>query len=152
MDSDKSKPDTVLYYNKNKCGTDVFDQMCANYSCARRTLRWPLRLFFGIIDQAGVNTCILWNLLTDHDILNRSAFLEELSLALIKPHLNDRMQLPRLPRATKNNIRIILGTNDATNNTLQPNKMNKRKRCAVCDPKKDKKNVSLLCQMPNACV
>lgn len=126
--------------------------MCGNYSGARKTSRWPLRLFFGIIDQAGVNACILWNLLANHDVLNRSAFLAKLSLALIKPHLNDRMQLTRLPKATKSNIRIILGENDVVNNTLQPTKMDKRKRCAVCDSNKDKKNVALLCQMPNACV
>jgi len=67
MDKDKLKPETVLYYNENKCGTDVFDQLCSNYSCARKTLRWPLRLFFGVLDQVGVNSCILWNLLADHE-------------------------------------------------------------------------------------
>ncbi|XP_071639052.1 piggyBac transposable element-derived protein 4-like [Temnothorax longispinosus] len=150
MDNDKSKPETILYYNKNKSGTDVFDQMCSNYSCARRTSRWPLRLFFGIIDQAGFNACILWNLLANHDVLNCSAFLAKLSLSLIKPHLNDRMQLTRLPKSTKSNIRIILGENVVVNNTLRPTKMDKRKRCAFCDSKKDKKTFVCCakCRMP----
>jgi len=144
------KPETVLYYNENKCGIDVFDQLCSNYSCARRTLKWPLHLFFGVLDQAGVNSCILWNLIADHEILSRREFLKSLVLALVKPHLQDRMQIPNLLRNTKLNIREILGENE-NQPSLQANKMEKRQRCFICDKKQDKKSFSAASSVAGLC-
>jgi len=138
MNEDKLKPETILYYNETKSGTDVFDQLCGNYSYARKTPRWPLRLFFGIIDQAGVNSCILWNLLAEHEIYTRREFLNNLVLALVKPYLHDRMNIPRLPKETQQNIRVILGTTE-NHEVFESNKMAKRKRCAYCELSKDKK-------------
>ncbi|KAG0722934.1 Acid ceramidase [Chionoecetes opilio] len=36
------KPEMIDFYNKTKGGVDTFDQMCAQYSCSRKTKRWPL--------------------------------------------------------------------------------------------------------------
>ncbi|XP_066583594.1 piggyBac transposable element-derived protein 4-like [Prorops nasuta] len=53
------KPNTILHYNDTKGGTDTFDQLCHAYSVARRTNRWPMRIFFGMLVQAAVNSRIL---------------------------------------------------------------------------------------------
>lgn len=41
------KPEMVKFYNHTKGGVDTFDQMCAHYTCGRKTKRWPL--------------CVLWD-------------------------------------------------------------------------------------------
>ncbi len=40
----EQKPEIIHFYNKNKMGSDAFDQLCANNTC-RMTNRWPLMCF-----------------------------------------------------------------------------------------------------------
>lgn len=58
-DQKTKKPNLVLYYNRNKGAVDTFDQLCSVYTVARKTFQWPLRIFYSILDMAGVNTQIL---------------------------------------------------------------------------------------------
>lgn len=51
-ENEKFKPDIILAYNKTKSGVDVLDKLVREYSCKRNTRRWPLRLFFNLIDIA----------------------------------------------------------------------------------------------------
>ncbi|KAG0726568.1 PiggyBac transposable element-derived protein 4 [Chionoecetes opilio] len=53
------KPEMIDFYNKTKGGVDTFDQMCAQYSCSRKTKRWPLCLFYGILNAALINSWII---------------------------------------------------------------------------------------------
>ncbi|XP_018407155.1 PREDICTED: uncharacterized protein LOC108783160 [Cyphomyrmex costatus] len=56
-----NKPEIILHYNDTKGGTDSFDQLCHTYTVSRRTLRWSMRIFFGMLDQAAVNARIMLN-------------------------------------------------------------------------------------------
>ncbi|XP_018404606.1 PREDICTED: piggyBac transposable element-derived protein 4-like [Cyphomyrmex costatus] len=76
-DEDCDKPEIRTFYNKTKCGTDVFDQLCGNYSCARRSNRWTMRFFLGMLDQASVNASILYNMNVENESRNRIAFLKD---------------------------------------------------------------------------
>ena len=42
----KRKPEAVLFYNKNKVGVDVMDQMIMMYSTRSATRRWPYLLIY----------------------------------------------------------------------------------------------------------
>lgn len=53
-----NKPNIILHYNKTKGGTDSFDQLCHSYTVTHRTDRWPVRIFYGMLDQAAVNARI----------------------------------------------------------------------------------------------
>ena len=44
-----------VFYNQEKVGVDSHEQMCSLYTTARKTNRWPMRLFYGIIDSAALN-------------------------------------------------------------------------------------------------
>jgi hypothetical protein len=57
----KRKPDTILVYNKGKCGVDSVDQMCKMYSTKAGSRRWPLAVFFNVLDLASVNAKILYS-------------------------------------------------------------------------------------------
>lgn len=59
IDAVSKKPEVVLFYNSTKGGVDSFDQMAHNYTTSRKTRRWPLRHFYGMLHQAGINSQII---------------------------------------------------------------------------------------------
>lgn len=133
------KPEMIDFYNRTKCGTDVFDQLCGNYSCVRRTNRWTMRFFFGMLDQASVNASILYNFLPQNESLSRCQYLKQLALSLMTPHLQDRQQVPGMQKSILLNIREILGSSENETGQLVATKMSKRKRCFLCPTEKDRK-------------
>ena len=52
----KKKPETVLFYNKTKAGVDVVDQMTRKYSVKAACRRWPVHVFYNVIDLAIINS------------------------------------------------------------------------------------------------
>ena len=56
----KSKPEIIHYYNKTKGCVDNMDKMLKHYSTKRRTLRWPLALFYNMLDVACLSTYIIY--------------------------------------------------------------------------------------------
>lgn len=57
----KKLPETVSFYNRTKFGVDVTDQMARKYTVKSGSRRWPLQVFFNILDLAGINCWILYN-------------------------------------------------------------------------------------------
>ena len=47
------------FYNQTKGGVDSHDHKCFLYNTARKTNRWPMRIFYGIIDSALVNAFVI---------------------------------------------------------------------------------------------
>lgn len=45
-------PYMIEFYNLTKGGVDSFDQMCSNMSSSRKTNRWPMCVFYGMINIA----------------------------------------------------------------------------------------------------
>ena len=56
----KAKPESVMYYNNTKYGVDVPDQMARAYSIKGSMRRWPVAVYYNILDLAGINACILF--------------------------------------------------------------------------------------------
>ena len=50
----------ILDYNATKGAVNTFDKMVKSYTCARSTRRWPMRLFFFLVDIACLNTSVVW--------------------------------------------------------------------------------------------
>jgi len=61
-DESHKKPSMILEYNRIKGGVDNADKLVREYSCARRTSRWPLRLFMNMLDIGALNAFIIWML------------------------------------------------------------------------------------------
>ena len=81
-EGDKNKPETIIFYNKTKFGVDVTDQMARKYTVKSCSQRWPLQIFFNILDLAAINAWVLYNETCGENI-SRKDFLfplpEELS-------------------------------------------------------------------------
>ncbi|KRX55631.1 PiggyBac transposable element-derived protein 4 [Trichinella sp. T9] len=96
-DGKGSMPDIILHYNNTKGGVDNLDKMTSTYSCQRMTARWPLIVFYTIIDVSAYNANVLWT--EKHRTWNarrlhkRRLFLEELGKALVQPEMIVTSQL-----------------------------------------------------------
>ena len=53
------KPLMILNYNQRKDGVDMFDENLEEFSCRRKTVRWPLLFFYNMLDAAANNSYIL---------------------------------------------------------------------------------------------
>ena len=57
--SDEKKSEVILYYNSTKSGVDILDKMVQTYTCKRMTRRWPVALFYNIIDVSAINAYVV---------------------------------------------------------------------------------------------
>ena len=60
-EGDKNKPATMIFYDKTKFGVDVTDQRARKYTVKSCSQRWPLQIFFNILDLATINAWVLYN-------------------------------------------------------------------------------------------
>lgn len=137
IDELSKKPEIITFYNSTKGGVDTFDQMVHNYTVARKTKRWPLRYFYGMLDQAGINSYILHNLSTNPDKPTRKVFLNKLGLELSKGFMENRLK-GHLPNELRKDIEVILNINQQDKDEL-PVKKVKSARCHLCPRIKDRK-------------
>ncbi|KAJ8932555.1 hypothetical protein NQ318_004709 [Aromia moschata] len=131
------KPEMILFYNKTKGGTDTFDKLCHAYTTARATNRWPMRFFFGMLDQAFK---LRKNSRADA-IANKSpqATIKSLVFHLITPYMRQRLQNNTLRIDLRRGIGTILGISPDDMPEEERPKLLKRARCASCSSSKDKK-------------
>ena len=54
------KEEINMLYNHEKGGAHSHDQMCALYTTARKTNRWPMRVFYGIIHSFALNAYLIF--------------------------------------------------------------------------------------------
>lgn len=104
-------PEIINFYNKTKGGVDIFDAMAKKYSVQRKTKRWPVCIFYGLLNGIGINSWVLFKCSRANnkpDIKYRRTFLKELGLNLIEAHLEERLQSSTLRRDIKENISAIL--------------------------------------------
>lgn len=88
IDPRTNRPVIVEDYNAAKDAMDAVERTRAMYSVSRRTTRWPLAVFFALLDVAGMNAQVLYNVSRQESPQKyRRVFLKNLALALLKPQL-----------------------------------------------------------------
>ena len=88
------KPEIIHYYNATKGGVDTIDQIVRFHSCKRATRRWPMALFYNIIDIAAYNAFLLYieknpEFSLKHKKQSRRQFLKILTNSLLTAIPND---------------------------------------------------------------
>lgn len=145
IDVESQKPQMIIDYNGSKGGVDTLDKMCAAYDCARNTRRWPMVIFYSLLNIAGVNSMILYYLQNPDIKLPRRKFLHKLSSELAENHLRARALQSQIPKTISLRIKEILGIR---NPEPEPQPMNIRGRCYYCDRKKNRPT-RFSCQLCN---
>lgn len=80
---EKKKPEMVVDYNKTKTGVDTLDQMLRTYSTKAATRRWPICVFYDLLNKAAINAHVLYCEAVGP--VSRKRFLHELSKQLCQP-------------------------------------------------------------------
>lgn len=138
------KPEIIETYNQTKGAVDTLDQMCSIMSSSRKTKRWPLCLFFGMLNIACVNSYILYNAHKTkrrQKLISRKAYMLELYKLLVAPWLEERVKIPTLQRSLRETINQILektATEDRHTVLEERTATNKSNRtiCAMCPSRK----------------
>lgn len=140
----KGTPEILRFYNYTKDAVKSLEAMVASYSTARITSRWPVVIFFYLLNIAALNARIILMSTQDPPLKYRSrrAFLKDLSLSLVRDHIKFRSGLETLPRNLRMECAEVSGAcGDADeppekkSKTMTP----KKGRCSLCPRSKDKK-------------
>ncbi|XP_065674166.1 piggyBac transposable element-derived protein 4-like [Hydra vulgaris] len=110
----KKKPHIITYYNKCKTGVDTMDQMISRYTTQRRTLRWPLVMFFNMLDISTLASYLIYyenRKMMKKKTNQRRLFMRQLSEELAKPMIIIRYQNLQVRRHynTKIAIESVIG-------------------------------------------
>ncbi|CAH2098380.1 unnamed protein product [Euphydryas editha] len=133
----KQKPEIITFYNRTKGGVDNVDKLIRSYDVSRNSRRWPLTLFFWMLNTAGINAKIIQMLNSPENKSNRRSFIKSLALALIKPHLKSRKDNRRISVDLRKRIADSIGEQDSP--PMKKSTPRLRWRCHVCPVKKDRK-------------
>ncbi|GBP12553.1 hypothetical protein EVAR_10222_1 [Eumeta japonica] len=98
----------ITFYNSTKGGVDTLDQKCAIYSTSRRTQRWPMVVFYRMLDVSAANAYIISSMNQSQKKVFRLNFMKRLAEDLIEPHLRRRVNQFGLQRELQNAIRRVL--------------------------------------------
>ena len=148
-----NKPNVITEYNKSKSGVDTLDQLVKTYSCKRVSNRWPLVIFYYIIDVSAYNASVCFmhenpELYTGSQ--KRRKFLMDLSESLVMPLIRRRassLDYHKLHKETRSRIEAFVPNPIAP---IQTQVKNPKKRCAKCPRDKDKKTCRICsrCSIP----
>ena len=127
---EQMKPEIITFYNQTKCGVDVADQMCASYNVSRNTRRWPMVIFYTILNIAGINSQVIY-IGNNLEKKRRRLFLKELSHELVLEHLQRRsMNIVGIPFSLR--IRMQRFRPRIDQEKSQSPTTSKRRRCVTC--------------------
>lgn len=147
--TDEGKPEIITYYNNTKGGVDSLDEKCTIYSSGRRTRRWPMAIFFRMVDISSVNSYLLHQSYRDNPKLTRYNFIKQLAMQLVKPEMERRLQNTHITREVRMCIRRVLQIKEE-NNPIEQDKFAVRKACKRCPANKRRKtyHFCILCKIP----
>lgn len=139
----QKKPEIILHYNNTKSGVDTADQLCATYNTARTTRRWPMVIFYHLLNTASINSRIIL-LGNNENYRTRRNYMKELGNMLIREQLQRRSLMESLP----DDLKFLLKKYKPDSNDQEDepaSSQRKRRRCQPCY--KEKKDAKTL----NAC-
>lgn len=125
--NDRTKKPTVIHdYNAHKGGVDTFDKMLRAYTCKRKNLRWPVLLFFNMIDVGCFAAFRTFELCHQNWKGNpqdkRKLFLKELAFDLARNNMQKRSTVPKLRSTIKIAMNLIGFTVEKTHPKSMPKK------------------------------
>lgn len=139
---DAFKPEAITDYNRNKSGVDTVDQLKSLYSVSRITCRWPMTVFFSVLNIAGINSFVIFRSNSPDAKDSRRLYLKFLAEQLVKPHMMRRVK-QTLPYLLSLQIKQYLNLPLTEKPDIaEPEVCGTRPKCFYCPKKKNRKTSS----------
>lgn len=132
---DLHKPEIVTFYNMTKIGVDLVDQLIQNYNVARNTRRWPMVVFFNLLNISAINALCIFKYNLKKKV-SRDSYLQGLAWEMIKPQIQIRSGVLQLPIELRRRACVLLGVDEK-----QPGSTGRegaRGRCYDCGRMRDR--------------
>lgn len=135
IDEESGKPEIIMCYNNTKSGVDVLDKLCASYNCARATNRWPMVVFYSLLNIGAYNSLVVFGANNPNSSIKRRDFLKQLAFELVSDHMKSRATSPYIPRNLKSRIKEVQNIEEEAIQTEDPG----IGRCCYCSSKQNRK-------------
>ncbi|CAF1224457.1 unnamed protein product [Adineta steineri] len=153
FDDEIKLPVMIHDYNQTKFGVDVMDQCINGYTVRRISKRWPMIVFFNLIDIAAINAMTLWlckypNWHNQRKHVRR-LFLEELGRSLTNPHNTRRSEQSGHALEVKlalQSLGFVLKPKLLINQVHMENSVKRKRRCYMC-PSHPGRKVQQVCDI-----
>lgn len=138
-----NKQDIIRDYKSAKNSVSVLNERLKMYSVKRKTNRWPMIVFFKLLDIACNNAFIVWMLCNPNWSSGKNKkreFLKQLALGLTEGQIQLRSKIPSLPNSIK---RAMQSSGCSTVQQTPENSqtgLRKRRRCHICPSSRDRKS------------
>lgn len=148
----KKKPNVVESYNKTKFGVDAIDNMTKIYNVKCRSRRWPVVVFFNILNLAAINSWILFKSINKSKITRQTfirSLIDEL-LELVKSKGRSTSTTPTTP-VTPSLLkkRTANSSVSTTPPSSKKTSLSERKKCQIRLCNENKSNYTCnSCQKP----
>lgn len=132
-------PEIITCYNATKGAVDIMDRMTENYTVARRSNRWPLTLFYSILNIGALNAQVIYHE-NSKSKCTRVRFLKILAKELMTEQLQYRSTIDSLPQSIKTRLKMY-----GYKPKLQVGEQRIRTsgRCNFCDRQRDRKTTKV---------
>ena len=121
------KTTVITDYNKHKGGVDTLDENCEEFSCLRKTNRWPMVINYNLINVATNNAFIVMR--GSGKCERKTDFLKQLSFHFAQPYVSNR-KLRSETKIIAEKMEFI----DTASNTINCRVQGiKRSRCDRCE-------------------
>ena len=144
-------PVLIRDYNSTKGGVDNVDKLCHTYTTLRKSNRWPMAIFFHMLDIGALNAFVVWTRRHPewnvHNKARRKEFLFALAESLVGPAIAERtVDRPLgLHRGVKRAIQSLSTTETEEMESFSASPVSrKRGDCIVCD---ERRRIATRCHM-----
>ena len=142
--AESGKPEIAEFYNKTKADADALDKKLRHYTTYRKMYRWPLAVFYNILNISAYNAYVLLKTCPpaqgiDNSSRARFKFLYSLGEQLLKPNILLRARYPNgLNLPTKNALKVF-GVAVANQKFQRHDEPPQKRQCQLCPRKRDRK-------------
>ncbi|XP_026079604.1 uncharacterized protein LOC113056899 [Carassius auratus] len=151
--SAKNKPEVIQYYSRTKGGVSSVKLMAENYTCKRQTKRWPMLLWYNMLDIAIVNSYSIF--IAQHPSFTggghntQRLFIKEIVKELVMPQIHRRREespgLSMIILEAMDRCGMPTTLSAVSSELQEQSRLNRiRKRCYYCPSERDRK-VSKFC-------
>ena len=127
-----AKREMITFYNRTKIGIDLVDQMCRSYDVARNSRRWPMVIFYDLLNISAINAFCVYKANKPENTTQRRKFIENFRRELIRLQLQFRSTLKELLVELRRRANILLGLREIQQPMENPKRKNYVGSCSLC--------------------